>query len=133
VIVAFSKGISKDPVVAELVALKGTIGVQEKTVARVCVVGWGCKANTWKAILFANREGLPFLRLEDGFLRSYGVGSNCQRLSLIVDDLGIYYDCTQPSALESLLQSDRDMLAGTRAHVIRARSLILGIRPANTS
>src|SRR5690606_2466387 len=44
--------------------------------------------------------------------------------SLIVDEQGIYYDGTRASALESMLQSDRDVLQGLQAEVARARSLI---------
>ena len=44
------------------------------------------------------------LRLEDGFLRSRGLGANLiPPLSLVTDDLGIYYDPTRPSRLESLI------------------------------
>ncbi|WP_407851514.1 capsular polysaccharide biosynthesis protein [Bordetella petrii] len=44
------------------------------------------------------------LRIEDGFLRSVGLGADFIRpLSWVVDDLGIYYDATQPSRLEHLL------------------------------
>ncbi len=54
--------------------------------------------------------GLPqnvhIYRLEDGFLRSVGLGADLTRpLSWVVDDLGIYYDATSPSRLEMLLQS----------------------------
>ncbi len=66
------------------------------------VVGWGNKPNTHQAISFARRHGLTYQRLEDGFL-SYAnhpsMGS--ERLSLIVDSQGIYYDAGQPSALEA--------------------------------
>jgi len=44
------------------------------------------------------------LRVEDGFLRSRGLGANLvPPLSLVVDDLGIYYDPTRPSRLEQLI------------------------------
>jgi capsular polysaccharide export protein len=48
--------------------------------------------------------GLPYLAVEDGFLRSVGLGvSGCPPLSVLVDDLGIYYDATRPSRLEKLI------------------------------
>lgn len=53
-------------------------------------------------------EGLsaPALRVEDGFLRSRGLGAELvPPLSLVCDDLGIYYDPSQPSRLEQLLLS----------------------------
>jgi len=43
----------------------------------------------------------------------------------VVDEVGIYYDCTRPSRLEQRLQSDADLLAGRAEQVARARSLIL--------
>jgi capsular polysaccharide export protein len=46
----------------------------------------------------------PITRVEDGFLRSRGLGANLvPPLSLITDDLGIYYDPTRPSRLEALI------------------------------
>ena len=42
--------------------------------------------------------------VEDGFLRSRGLGADLiPPLSLVTDDLGIYYDPTRPSRLESLI------------------------------
>ncbi|WP_240790310.1 capsular polysaccharide biosynthesis protein [Rhodobacter sp. SY28-1] len=46
----------------------------------------------------------PCLRVEDGFLRSRGLGAELvPPLSLVTDDLGIYYDPTRPSRLERLI------------------------------
>lgn len=54
-------------------------------------------------------EGCPdvtVLRLEDGFLRSVGLGADLVRpLSWVIDGLGIYYDSSRPSDLEHLLQT----------------------------
>ena len=48
--------------------------------------------------------GLPVLRVEDGFLRSRGLGADLvPPLSLVTDDLGIYYDPTRESRLERLI------------------------------
>lgn len=48
--------------------------------------------------------GTRILRIEDGFLRSVGLGADLVRpLSWVVDGQGIYYDATQPSDLENLL------------------------------
>lgn len=50
-------------------------------------------------------EGMQIIRLEDGFLRSVGLGADLvQPLSLVADRRGIYYDSTHPSDLEHLLQ-----------------------------
>lgn len=42
--------------------------------------------------------------MEDGFIRSNGLGASLlEPLSVVVDELGIYYDATQPSRLEHIL------------------------------
>lgn len=49
---------------------------------------------------------LPALRVEDGFLRSRGLGADLVApLSLVTDDLGIYYDPTRESHLERLIMA----------------------------
>jgi capsular polysaccharide export protein len=46
-------------------------------------------------------------QLEDGFLRSVGLGADLVRpLSWVVDRQGLYIDATRPSDLEDLLQSE---------------------------
>lgn len=48
--------------------------------------------------------GLALRRVEDGFLRSRGLGAALvPPLSLVTDDLGIYYDPTRESRLERLI------------------------------
>jgi capsular polysaccharide export protein len=69
------------------------------------VAGWGHKPTATRARAYAERHRLPYLAIEDGFLRSIGVGSREPALSLVVDDLGIYYDARGPSRLEHLLES----------------------------
>src|SRR5687768_3286105 len=69
------------------------------------VAGWGHKPTAARARAYAERQGLPYLAVEDGFLRSIGVSSREPALSLVVDDLGIYYDARGPSRLEQLLES----------------------------
>lgn len=55
----------------------------------------------------ARTQGARLLRMEDGFLRSTGLGStHVGGASLVVDDLGIYFDPSRPSRLESMLQDD---------------------------
>ena len=68
------------------------------------IAGWGRRPTTERARAYAARHKLPFLALEDGFLRSVGLGVvGAAPLSLVVDDLGIYYDATGPSRLEALI------------------------------
>jgi capsular polysaccharide export protein len=50
--------------------------------------------------------GERLVRIEDGFIRSIGLGAALHPpLSIVVDGEGIYYDPTRPSALETILQT----------------------------
>lgn len=70
------------------------------------VLGWGHKPTANKARRYAARHNLPYIALEDGFLRSLDLGcKGTQPLSLVVDHTGIYYDAEEPSDLENLLNS----------------------------
>lgn len=89
-------------------------------------VGWGRSRHARRARQVAADGGQPFLALEDGFLRSFQPGRQCPPLSLVLDDVGVHYDSTRPSALERLLASDEDLLGGGVAQdAARARALIL--------
>ena len=82
------------------------------------VAGWGFKPTARYARALAARKGVPYLALEDGFLRSVGLGeAGAPPLSLIVDDVGVYYDARVPSRLEMMLQS-----GGWRSHALLARA-----------
>jgi len=72
----------------------------------VTFVGWGRKRSGLLAIKFAKLFRKKYLLLEDGFIRSIGLGvENSPRFSLVFDDIGIYYDATAPSRLENILNS----------------------------
>ena len=63
------------------------------------------------------------LRMEDGFLRSVGLGAELVRpLSWVVDGRGMYYDATAPSDLEWILATHRfDEAQCIRAAQLRAQ------------
>lgn len=67
------------------------------------VLAWGRKPSARKAEAYARKIGKSVLRLEDGFLRSVGLGRDDPPLALVRDEVGIYYDATAPSQLESLI------------------------------
>ena len=70
------------------------------------VAGWGYRPTTIKARAYATKHLLPFITLEDGFLRSIGLGlEGYPPLSLIADNIGIYYDSRKPSELEILIKN----------------------------
>ncbi|MDD5177489.1 MAG: hypothetical protein PHQ05_13815 [Sterolibacterium sp.] len=78
-------------------------------------VGWGMKPSGQRAVRLALRSGGAFNLLEDGFLRSVDLGCREPPLSVVIDDLGIYYDASQPSRLEALIASSIDVQAEDRA------------------
>jgi len=90
-----------------------------------CVV-WGIKGEQrWRQK--AAQHDIPVWKMEDGFLRSAGLGSDLQPpLSLVLDKTGIYYDASRPSDLENLLIHSRLSTAQhLRAETLRQR-LIAG-------
>jgi capsular polysaccharide export protein len=98
------------------------------------VAGWGHKPTAARARDYARRHRLPYLALEDGFLRSVGVSGSESPLSLVVDDVGIYYDARGPSRLEQLLQADarlQDAPLLERAERLRARLVESGVSKYN--
>ncbi|WP_302138309.1 capsular polysaccharide biosynthesis protein [Halomonas alkalicola] len=75
-----------------------------RTTAANAVLGWGSKPTARRAQRLARRRGLPYVALEDGFLRSLGLGAmGYQPHSLVVDRRGIYYDASRASDLECLI------------------------------
>ena len=86
------------------------------------LVVWGRKPVSGKM-----PEGVQVIRLEDGFLRSVGLGADLiSPMSWVMDTRGIYYDATQPSDLEVLLQTTEftqellDRAASLRERVVSA-------------
>ena len=68
------------------------------------IAGWGYRPTADRARRLAAQRSIPYWALEDGFLRSAGLGSTgAPPISLIADDKGIYFDATRPSRLEQLL------------------------------
>ncbi|MBX2854003.1 MAG: capsular polysaccharide biosynthesis protein [Rhodobacteraceae bacterium] len=71
------------------------------------ICGWALRPSTERPRLRSEREGLPYIALEDGFLRSLDLGLRGEPpLSLLIDDVGVHYAAAEPSALERLLASD---------------------------
>ena len=92
------------------------------------IAGWGLRPTSARARRYAEQHGLPYIALEDGFLRSVALGNQDPPLSLVLDDLGVYYDATHPSRLESLIA--RPLTAGEST---RAQALLSAWRNARLS
>jgi capsular polysaccharide export protein len=55
-----------------------------------------------------NAAGIPLIRVEDGFVRSVGLGSDfLPPASLVLDGRGMYFDPSRPSDLETVLRETR--------------------------
>lgn len=81
----------------------------------------------------AARRGVPVLRVEDGFLRSAGLGAGfLPGASYVVDERGPYYDPAARSGLEALLNgADFDAALLARAAALRQRITREGISKYN--
>ncbi|ACY18423.1 capsular polysaccharide biosynthesis protein [Haliangium ochraceum] len=108
-VAAFSPGMAEIP---HLAALLGADEVRFRPSRYEAsgfdaVVGWGNKPTAEPAIAYAREHDLPYWRVEDGFLRSVGLGrGGAAPLSVVLDDRGIYYDARTPSRLEAILAGD---------------------------
>src|SRR6187399_646079 len=121
-VAVFSRGISKIPDLAELIGASEIVCRPKAGHASEldAVIGWGHKPTAKAARAYAATHALPYVRLEDGFLRSANVGDKGDPLSVVVDDIGIYYDASCPSRLETWLNEPDEDSATARDLVRRA-------------
>ena len=100
------------------------------------VIGWGARETAAWGRRWAEARGLPYLAVEDGFLRSIGLGeAGAVSQSLVVDDLGIHYDATRPSRLEELIRTAPDWCDAAltaRTEALIARIVETGLTKTNT-
>ena len=98
------------------------------------VAVWGRRARPRLLATAADRT-LPVLWVEDGFLRSVGLGADLiDPISWVVDRTGMYYDATGPSDLERLLVgSDWTATQLERAAALRQRLVTEAITKYNLS
>ena len=82
----------------------------------------------------ASDAGVPVIRIEDGFVRSVGLGADfTQAASIVLDRTGIYFDPAKPSDLENLLQTtDFDAALVARAGRLIETLVARGITKHNT-
>lgn len=104
-VLIFSRGILNIPNLASFLPDDEIIAAKPLSNPSVDkVIGWGLRPSTKKARAYAEKKQLPYIALEDGFLRSLGLGvSGYPPFSMVYDDLGIYYDTIRPSRLERLI------------------------------
>jgi capsular polysaccharide export protein len=76
------------------------------------IAGIGYKDSSAPARALCQRWGLPYIAIEDGFLRSSSLGIEGDTpMSLVVDPVGIHYLADRPSLLENILQQPDDLSA----------------------
>lgn len=136
-VAVFSSGMAKIPALAELLGARRVVLRPSAAEARAidAVVGWGEKPSSRAARAYAERNRLPYFRAEDGFLRSVGLGvAGDPPLSLVLDDLGVYYDARSESRLERILSgADAPDPLADPAVLERARLAIDRVRAAGLS
>ena len=96
--------------IGEIPNIEKFLGVERLTRNPLCLVSQSCKAAySWghkpyskKAARLAKLFSLPHVRVEDGFVCSFG-NRRQNKYSLVIDPQGIYYDATTPSRLENIL------------------------------
>lgn len=100
-----SKGIQEIPNLQSF--LKGRVKFNPQKAEDIqLVAGWGLKPSAQKALLYSEEHRIPYISLEDGFIRSLGLGvEDSPPLSICIDHIGIYYDATRPSRLEYILEN----------------------------
>jgi capsular polysaccharide export protein len=97
------------------------------------VAAWGRRGETVRKA--ARSAGVGAITIEDGFIRSLGLGSSFSRsASFAFDERGIYYDPSAPSDLEHLLGNhafDETLLAraaALRQEIVSARMTKYNLR-----
>ncbi len=94
------------------------------------ILAWASRAPEGLGEAAAARE-IPLARIEDGFLRSRGLGARLTPpLSLVRDDLAIHYDPARPSRLERLIAESPAL---PPAEIARAEALIARINALGLS
>jgi capsular polysaccharide export protein len=73
------------------------------------VVIWGRKPSAIRGMHYAKKNKSKICTIEDGFIRSVGLGADgYDALSMVVDFSGIYFDAHQSSDLECLINNGDD-------------------------
>ncbi len=99
------------------------------------VYRWGMKGGV-EFDRLAARSDVKVVTVEDGFIRSKGLGAGLrQPYSLVFDDVGIYFDARSPSALEALIEKSIDLPQTDlhRARRLREAFVAQGISKYNLS
>lgn len=93
-------------------------GLTTTTILPEAFIGWGRKKSFRRASKKARKLGISALSVEDGFLRSLDSGiASKYGLSVVVDDLGIYFDLSGISRLEQLILTTTSAWSAEQASI----------------
>ncbi|WP_298124272.1 capsular polysaccharide biosynthesis protein [Brevundimonas sp.] len=96
------------------------------------VLGWGRKPSSTAGRVWADLTRRPYLALEDGFLRSVGLGeAGTPSMGLLVDDLGVHYDARRPSRMEATVAAGATPDQRARARTLLDSILTQGLSKTN--
>ena len=119
-----------------LVAAEGAAVAHRETFADALAVAaaggaplmaWASKVTEADAAA-ATSAGVPLTYVEDGFIRSVGLGAGLARGgSFVIDRSGIYYDASRPSDIETMLET-AEICADEIARAAALRTRILAAR-----
>ena len=109
----FSGGFLRGPRIRRILTLAGWTPRLGLPGAGDAVGVWGASPTAWRGQAVARRRGARIVTIEDAFLRSILPGRAKGRLArrgpigLIVDPIGLHFDPSVPSLIETLVLSPR--------------------------
>jgi len=85
------------------------------------LLAWGRRPSARRVERLGRRWQLPVWHLEDGLLRSLAKGRQHPPLALLVDDLGVHFDASQPSRMEQRIQQPLTPAQHNRARALQTQ------------
>jgi capsular polysaccharide export protein len=110
------------PILREALGASALVPLELSIVAPDGVIGWGGRMQADLARRYARMRKLGYWAVEDGFLRSVGLGkAGSNSVSIVVDDLGLHHDPCLQSRLEALILENASDQDNEHARAIRGR------------
>ena len=92
------------------------------------LIAWGIGSDTDEFESHPKAHNLTVTRIDDGFLHAIDNDQQGSPLSIVVDEVGLYYDTARPSQLQALLKSSL-----TESQKARTQALIAAWRNSRVS
>ncbi len=128
----FLEGPAGQPRFYEHAATEGNAAIASAAAVEGSVVVWAAREPEWLAGACAAAK-VPLQRMEDGFLRSVGLGlARVRPMSLVVDPVGIHFNGGAPSRFEQLAEGlPRDPALTARGRALRELIVERGLSKYN--